>query len=210
MGSEREFRPPEFDESSIAAVHLLQGVVYDDERTLWELLLRHQSRLSSYFIRIGLRLVIDEFEGFAFVRQLVETELEQVPGYDQLPKLFHRKRLSYDATLACVLLRETLRRFEEEQADDSRCVVSTDELFAEFRTFVPASQDDVKARKALAAALGILEELKFIRLFTKEPQEWEIRRILKARLPLAELETLRAELEQAAVLRMQANPGDES
>jgi hypothetical protein len=190
MPGEREFHLADFDESSIAAVHLLQGVVYHDEGHVWELVLNHQTRLDSYFNRIGLRLVIDEAEGFAFLRQLEDGELEHVRGYDQLPKLFRKKRLGYDATLVCVLLREELRRFEEEEVDNARCVVTTDELFEQWKAFFPETQDDVKSKKALNAALAILEELKFIREFTKDPPEWELRRILKARLPVAELESL--------------------
>jgi uncharacterized protein DUF4194 len=194
MPSDREFHLPEFDESSIAAVHLLQGVVDHDEGRVWDLVLGHQTRLDSYFNRIGLRLVVDSDEGFAFLRQMEESELMPVRGYDQLPKLVRKKRLSFDATLACVLLRDELRRFEEEEVDNARCVISTDDLFEQWKPFFPATDDDVKLKRALLAVLGTLEELKFIREFTKEPQEWEIRRILKARMPVAELERLRDDL----------------
>ena len=194
MTAENEFHLADFDESSIAAVHLLQGVVYHDGGRVWDLVVDHRTRLDGYFNRIGLRLVVDDAEGFSFLRQLEDDELDHVRGYDQLPKLFRRKRLSYDATLACVLLREELRRFEEEEVDNSRCVVSVDALFEQWKVFFPEAQDDVKCRKALDAALSTLEELKFVREFTREPREWEIRRILKARLPVAELERLRDEL----------------
>src|SRR5262249_52316187 len=145
------------------------------------------TRLDEYFSRIGLQLVVDESEGFAFLKQLDDAELDHVRGYDQLPKLFHKKRLNYEATLVCVLLREELRRFEEEQVDHARCVIAPDDLFELWKPFFPASQDEIHSRRALEAALATLEELKFIREFTKEPKEWEIRRILKARVPVAEL-----------------------
>lgn len=194
MSVEHDNLLPEFEASSIAAVHLLQGVVYQDEERIWDFVLNHRSRLDTYFGHIGLRLVIDEGEGFAFLRQLDDSELEHVRGYDQLPKLFRKKRLSYDATLACALLREELRRFEEEEVENARCVISLGDLLEKWKVFFPEVHDETKQRKALNVALIALEELKFIREFTKEPQEWEIRRILKARLPVAELERLLAEL----------------
>ena len=209
MAAERENQLPEFDESSIAAVHLLQGVVYQDEERIWDLVISHRPRLDAYFGRIGLRLVIDEGEGFAFLRQLDDSELENVRGYDLLPKLFRKKRLSYDATLVCVLLREELRRFEEEEVENARCVVPTGELLEKWKAFFPEANDETKLRKALNVALTTLEELKFIREFTKEPQEWEIRRILKARLPVAELERLLTELKSESNARAQrAASGD--
>jgi len=208
MPIDRDLHLAEFDESSIAAVHLLQGVVYHDENRIWDLVLRHRTRLDAYFNRIGLRLVIDDEEGFAFLRQLEDSELERVRGYEQLPKLFRKKRLSYDATLACVLLRDELRRFEEDEVDDARCVIATDVLFEKWKAFFPEAQDEVKSRKVLCGALATLEELKFIREFTKDPQEWEIRRILKARLPVAELERLCAELKAESIARAQRVSGD--
>ncbi len=196
--SEREPELPDFDESSIAAVNLLQGVVYDDEAKVWNLVLSNQTRLDSYFARIGLRLVVDQAEGFAFLRQLDDHELDHVRGYDQLPKLVHKKRLSYDATLACVLLRDELRKFEEDQVDNTRCVVATHDLLEQWKSFLPGQLDEVKAKNQLVAALKVLADLKYIREFTKDPQEWEIRRILKARMPVATLEKLAEELKAVA------------
>ncbi len=47
MPSDREFHLPEFYESSIAAVHLLQGGVDHDEGRIWNLVLSHQTRKPS-------------------------------------------------------------------------------------------------------------------------------------------------------------------
>ena len=91
--------------------------------------------------------------------------------------------------------------FEEEELDSTRCVIVGDDLFEKWKAFFPESHDDVKLRKAMNAALDTLEELKFIREFTKEPREWEIRRILKARLPVSELERLCEELRAEAAAR---------
>ena len=56
----------------------------------------------------------------------------------------------------------------------------------------------MRMRKGLDAALKTLEGLKFVRCFGKEPEEWEIRRILKARLTAADLESLKDQLLAAA------------
>jgi hypothetical protein len=55
----------------------------------------------------------------------------------------------------------------------------------------------------LVAALRKLEELKFVRQFEQEPPSWEVRRIIKARLPLADLERLRLSLVEAAAEKEQ-------
>ena len=190
---------PEFRESSIAAVRLLQGVVYSDDTKVWDLVLAWQSALEKDFARLGLRLVVDEAEGFAYLRQLEEDECPE--GYEGLPKLIRKSRLGYDTTVLCVLLREELRRFEEEELHNERCVIEAAVLFDEWKTFFLTQPDEVKLRKEFAAALNKLKDLDFVRKFSDEPEAWEIRRIVKARLPLAELESLKEQLTAAAARR---------
>lgn len=187
---------PEFREWGIAAVRLLQGVVYSDESRPWELVLSSQSQLTSYFARLGLLLVVDESEGLAYLRQLADDELSD--GYDRLPKLFRKTRLGYDETLLCVLLREHLRCFEEEDLHNESCVLDAAVLFERWRALSHAHHDEVRARRELSAALGKLEDLGFVRRLADEPEAWEVRRILKARLPVSELEALKARMLGAA------------
>ncbi len=190
---------PEFRDWSVAAVRLLQGVVYLDDEAIWNIILANRSTLEGFVGRLGLRMVVDESDGFAYLRQLSEDDLPD--GYERLPKLFRRTRLSYDATLMCVLLREELRRFEEEEVHDERCVVRAADLLEQFKAFQPGDLDDVRVRKAMDSALKTLEGMKFVRLFGKEPEEWEIRPILKARLTAADLETLKSRLLEVAARR---------
>jgi len=186
---------PEYREWSEVAVRLFQGVVYLEDGKPWDVLLRNMTPLEDYFGRVGLQLVIDEAEGFAFLRQLQAEDLPE--AYEGLPKLFRRSRLSYDATLLTILLREELRRFEEEEVHDQRCVVSGDELFEQWKAFFPRDQDEVKLRKALSTAIRTMEGLKFVRRFGRDTDEWEIRRILKARLIAADLEAVRDQFVEA-------------
>lgn len=188
---------PEFRPWHVAAVRLLQsGAVYADDPRVWDILLGARTPLSDFFGRIGLLLVVDEPEGLAYLRQLKEDELPE--SYDRLPKLFRRARLGYDETLLCVLLREELRRFEEEDLDNERCGIETNQLFEQWRAISSDQQDEVRARRDLSTALSKLEDLGFVRKYSDEPEAWEIRRILKARLPVAELEALKEKLLQAS------------
>lgn len=190
-------------EWSAAAIRLLQGVVYHDENAaVWESLLSNVSPLSDFFGRLGLLLVVDENDCMAYLRQPAEDD---VPAdYESLPRLFRRTPLSYDATLLCVLLRDELRQFEEEDVRNERCVLVQSDLLAVWQAFFPDQSDQVKLNRALTAALRKLEELKFVRQFEKEPPSWEIRRIIKARLPLSDLEQLRQSL--VAATSQQKNP----
>lgn len=183
---------PEFRERGIAAVKLLQGVVYSDDDEVWSILLNNESDLAEYFSEVGLALVIDRGEGIAYLKQFEEDERSD--GYERLPRLFRKTPLGYEATLLCVLLRDEYRRFEEEDLDNERCVVETDGLFEMWKSFFPADSDEVALRKRLTAALNQLEKLKFVRNLPWDANSWEIRKLLKARITIEELETLRDRL----------------
>ena len=175
------------------AVRLLQGVVYhDDNLDLWEQLLENVSPITEYFGKLGLLLVVDEPDAMAYLRQLDEEEIQ--PDFPAVPRLFRRTPLGYEATLLCVLLRDELRQYEEEDVQNERCVIAQSDLLAIWEAFFPDQTDSVRLNRTLTAALRKLEELKFVRQFEKDPSSREIRRIIKARLPLSDLERLRMSL----------------
>lgn len=187
--------PPEFHELGVPAVRLLQGVLYDDDETTWHILLANETELSIYFARIGLHLVIDRGEGLAYLCQFAEDQ--RTGGYERLPRLFRRTPLGYQATLLCVLLRDEYRRFEDEDLDNERCVVEVATLLDAWKAFFPAATDEVQLRRKLVAALNKLEQLKFVRNVGPSDETWEVKKLLKARLPLDVLEDLRHRLVKA-------------
>ena len=192
---EHDLPPPA--EWSAAAVRLLQGVVYhDDNAQVWDVLLRSVSPLTDYFAKIGLLVIVDEADGMAYLRQLDEEQAS--PEFAAVPRLFRRTPLGYDSTLLCVLLRDALRQFEEEDVQNERCVLSQNDLLALWQAFFPKQTDEVRLNRTLVAALRKLEDLKFVKQFEQDPPSWEVRRIIKARLPLADLERLRLSLLDAA------------
>jgi hypothetical protein len=193
---------PEYREWSDVAVRLFQGVVYLEDGKPWDVVLRNITPLEEYFGRVGLQLVVDETEGFGFLRQLQSEDLPD--KYDELPKMFRRSRLSYDATLLTIMLREELRRFEEEEVHDQRCVISSDALFEQWKAFFPRDEDELKLRKGLSAAIRTLEGLKFVRRFGKDTDDWEVRRILKARLIAADLEAVKVQFVDAMKRRKES------
>lgn len=196
MASSSSFSPGDFRDWSIPAVRLLQGVVYSDDAKAWDILLRSKSSLESYFSRLGLLLVVDESDGYAFLRQWNEDEWPE--GWEPLPKLMRRSSLGYGPTLLAVLLRDELRRFEDEDVHNERCVLEVSALFEQWKVFFSTQDDEVRQRNVMLTALHKLGDLGFVRKFSDSPEAWEIRRILKARLPVTELEHLKKAMASAA------------
>ncbi|QDT36275.1 DUF4194 domain-containing protein [Stratiformator vulcanicus] len=186
---------PEYRDWSLPAVRLLQGVVEQQDGRVWDVLMSNVSQLEQYMAKIGLRLVVDETEGLAFLRQFDEEELPD--GYEMIPRLFRSSRLSFGQTVLAVLLRDALRKFEEDQIGDARCVVEEAVLFDSWKSFFPDHKDEVKLRRDLQSTLRKLEGLSFVRPFGSDPPAWEVRRILKARLTAEVLEHLKTQLKNA-------------
>ena len=195
MNEQGEDHESSYETWSGVAVRLLQGVVYhDDSQENWNTLLRSVSPLADYFSKIGLMLILNENDGMAYLRQASTDDLASDQG--TIPKLFRRVPLGYEATLLCVLLRDELRQFEEEDLSNERCVIAQHDLMVLWQAFFPEQTDEVRLTRVLVSALRKLEDLKFVRQFESEPPTWEVRRILKARLPLDDLERLRATMSE--------------
>jgi hypothetical protein len=188
---------PEFRERGIAAVRLLQGVIYSDEAPVWTILLDNESELADYFILLGLHLVIDRTEGLAYLKQLDEHELSG--GYERLPKLFRKSPLGYEATILCVLLRDEYRRFEDEDLDNQRCVVSVEPLFELWQGFFPSVSDELQLRKSLLKSMNQLEKLKFVQAVKQSKDSWEVKKLLKARVTIEQLEDLKNRLQHSSI-----------
>ena len=183
---------PEFSEFGIAAIKLLQGVVYQEDKDVWAILLANESDIETYFCRIGTNVVIDRSNGLAYLKQFGDDQ--RVDGYERLPRLITRSPLSYQVTLGCVMLRDAYRRFEDEDIENERCIIETEALFDSWKSFFPPEEDDVSLRKKLTTCLGHLEKFKLVRKLKSESGLWEVRRAIKARVPIEQLEQLNQRL----------------
>src|SRR3989337_2630981 len=96
----------QFPVRSFVLARLLLEPIYREDGSLWEALRAERDAIAHYFRQIGQELVVDEAEGYAFLRQ-VEAE-----GGDVVPRIGRRQSLGYTATLLLVCLREELARFD--------------------------------------------------------------------------------------------------
>ncbi len=184
---------PPYREANLAAVSLLKGAVYSSDHPAWGITKNHRQELQEFFSRLGLRLVVDENDGFAYLRQLEDEEMIE-DGYDKLPRLINRKPLTYEQTLLAIIMRDELRRFDGLMTDSVRCIVPADQLYEAYRDFFPTAGDEKKVRDKFNAALNKLEDFGFVKKITPEPAEYEIRPILKARFTLERLAEVRDKL----------------
>lgn len=169
---------PQADLSALA-VALLKGVIYrDGDERLWNALLGLQARVRDYVAVLGLDLVLDEAEGYAFLKSRPESDDAAAPA---LPRLVARRPLSFPVSLLLALLRKKLAEFDA-GGGDTRLVLSRDEIVDLVRLFLPESSNETKLVDQIESHINKIVDLGFLRRLkvSSGPAVFEVRRILKA------------------------------
>jgi len=176
------------DKSTIGrpTVLLLRGVLYKEKAEAWEQLLRYRGAIEDYFAVMGLDLLVDEAEGYAYLRQQPPSE-QEVLLKKNFPRLLSRRPLSYSLTLLLVLLRKRLLEFEA-AGDESRLVMSQQDIIEMLRVYWDTT--DTNERKQEDTAITNTKRLAkygFLKSLKAEKERFEVMAIIKAYLPVEEL-----------------------
>ncbi len=169
-------------------IPLLKGVIYRDETTarsagLWSDLLELQARVRDYVAVLGLELVLDESEGYAFLRA---RDSEGDESGAQLPRLVARRPLSFPVSLLLALLRKKLAEFDAgsgQEAGGNRLVLTRDDIVELIRVFLPDTSNEARLMDRMDTHINKVVELGFLHRMKPaagQPGAFEVRRILKA------------------------------
>jgi hypothetical protein len=159
-----------------AVVQLMKGVVYRDTHDkAWLHLLQLQPQVRDYVEVLGLQVVIDESEGYAFLRQRPVDE----DGGQQIPRLIARRSLSFHVSLLLALLRKKLAEFDA-QGGDTKLMLTRAQIAEMLRIFLPATGNEARLFDQIDANINKAVDLGFLRPAKSAEPVFEVRRILKA------------------------------
>lgn len=162
-------------DTGAAIIRLMQGVIYkESDEATWQALDRFGPAVRDHFATIGLNVVIDDNEGYAYLVARPDEE-----GQDPLPRLVRRRALTYNVSLLLVLLRKRLVEFET-SSSDTRLVLTTEQLVDLMRVFRAESTNDARMVDQAETTIRKAAELGFLRQLRGQRDQWEVRRILKA------------------------------
>jgi len=189
----------------LAVTQLMKGVVYRDTHDrAWGHLLQLQPQVRDHVAVLGLQVVIDEAEGYAFLRQRPDGEDDE----RQLPRLIPRRSLSFHVSLLLALLRKKLAEFDA-RGGDTRLMLTRAQIVEMIRVFMPATSNEARLLDRIDEHIGKAEQLGFLRPAKNGEQVYEVRRILKAFVDAQWLADLDAKLaEYADQLASDASGGD--
>jgi hypothetical protein len=162
---------------SQAVTQLMKGVVYRDTHDkAWRHLLALQPQVRDYVAVLGLLVVIDEAEGYAFLRQRDADDPEET---SPLPRLIPRRSLSFHVSLLLALLRKKLAEFDA-HGGGSRLMLSREQITEMIRVFLPPTSNEARLTDQIDAHIKKAVEYGFLRPTKDSEQVYEVRRILKA------------------------------
>ena len=169
--------PPSDHNLSEVVVPLLKGVLYmADNPAQWNALLDLQFRVRDYVAVLGLELMLDEAEGYAYLRSIPEDD---GPDGPRRPRLAVRRQLSFPVSLLLALLRKKLAEFDA-RGGDTRLILSRDEIVELIRVFLPEGTNETRLIDQVGTHLNKVADLGFVRRLRGQADTFEVRRILKA------------------------------
>jgi hypothetical protein len=161
---------------SAVVIPLMKGVVYRDTHDhAWRTLLELQPQARDYVGVLGLEIVIDEAEGYAYCRQRPPDPDEA----DPLPRLVTRRTLSFPVSLLLALLRKKLAEFDA-RGGETRLMLSREQITEIVRVFLPQASNEARMIDQIDTHIGKCVDLGFLRPAKTSEQVYEVRRILKA------------------------------
>lgn len=160
----------------LVVTQLMKGVVYRDTHDrAWHSLLELQPQARDYVDVLGLQVVVDEAEGYAFLRQRPVDSDDSA----SLPRLIPRRALSFHVSVLLALLRKKLAEFDAQGAE-TRLMLTRDQMVEMVRVFLPETSNEARLIDQIDAYINKVVELGFLRPAKNSEQTYEVRRILKA------------------------------
>lgn len=168
------------DEVRRLIVLLLRGVLYvDRDERDWQRLLTHRTTVRDYLAVLGVQLVVDEGEGYAYLKQPTQAEADSKDGAVEIPSLIPRRSLSYSQSLLCVLLRRRLLE-SDTRGGVEQTVVTRNEMVDMVHVLLPESASEARRVDRIDTSIRKLADYGFLRKLKGQKDAYEVRRIVKA------------------------------
>lgn len=173
-------------------IKLLKGPVEYMEKGTWEKLIQYKTELTSFFQQLGLILVLDDQDGYAYVTHMQIEEDEQSVSWMQ------RRSLTYEESVMLVLLREMMAEFEIGEATTRELIKKRREIKEFAELFFKEKASRVKFLKEMDRLIDKAEENGLLDKTEQhdiiDEQKFRIKKIIKAKVSTEELDAFYQQL----------------
>lgn len=173
-------------------VKLLKGPVEYVEKSAWEKLLQYKVELIIFLQQLGLTLVLDEQDGYAFVKHAMSEDEEAYVSWVQ------RRSFSYEESIMLVLLREMMAEFEISDSSSRELIKKRREIKEYAELFFKEGASRIRFLKDIDRLIDKVEENGFLQKIENhdliDEQKFRIRKIIKAKVDSEALEQFQQQL----------------
>lgn len=177
-----------------AFIKLLKGPVEYVEKNTWEKLLQYRTELAGFVQQLGLTLVLDELDGYAYLRHtLTEDDTADISW-------IQRRSYTYEESIMLILLREMMAEFEIGASTARELLKKRREIKEYAELFFKENASRIKFLKEIDRLIDKAEENGFLQLVDDheipDEQKFRIRKIIKARVDGEVLEQFFTQLQE--------------
>ncbi len=177
---------------SKAVVRLLKGTV-NKKDSIWGDIILYKKEIADYINIIGLELIIQEEDGYAFVKQFIIDEDDNTLG------LVNRRSIGFEVSVVLVILRQMLEEFESNPVEiqSTTKYILKEDLKAEIERFLPKKYNTVQFLKELDSHINKIVDLKYLKEVSENDEEpkYIIHKIIKDKVSLDVLNDFKNKLE---------------
>lgn len=174
-------------------IRLLKGPIEYTDRSVWEKLLQYKTDLTAFLQQLGLSLVLDEEDGYAYIKHTQSEDDDTSVSWIQ------RRSLTYEESILLVLLREMMAEFETGEATHRELIKKRREIKEYGELFFKENASRVKFLKDMDRYIDKAHENGFLELTENhelsDEQRFRIKKIIKARVGSEELDEFAKQLE---------------
>ena len=173
-------------------IRLLKGPVEYLEKSAWEQIITYQAELTKFLQNLGLVLILEKDDGYAYLEQTKLDEEENVAGW------VRRVPLGYEDSVLLVLLRDMMAEFEVGEVSSRELIKKRREIKEYAELFFKENPSRVKFIRDLDRLIDRAEEMEFLEKVEHseliDEQKFRIRKIIKARVDNEVLENFKQQL----------------
>ena len=178
-----------------AVVTLLKGDVSHKD-SAWKDIEEYQLEIQNYLNRIGLELIFNRRDGYAYLRQFEVDDDGNSIG------LIQRRQLGFEVSVICVLLRDIYEQFELKPSNISSelCFINHSDLKEQAELFFKEGYNRVKFQRDLDKYINKTLDIGLLKIQTDAEQIsdriYEVKAIIKAKISVEQLSSFKEKLEQ--------------
>ncbi|MCL2188000.1 MAG: DUF4194 domain-containing protein [Defluviitaleaceae bacterium] len=160
---------------SRAIVTLFKHAIYQEaDVEHWDTLLTQKHRIEDYVSKIGLTVVIDEADGYAYLKQRLYDS-----GEEEIPRIIPRHQLSYEVSLLLLLLRKQLQEFDA-STGDRRLILTRTQIVDRMKVYLANVHNEVKQVDQINRYIEQVAAYGFLRRMRGDDNRYEVQRIIRS------------------------------